>query len=442
MVRLTVIKPDQQPEQSDYREPVEITIGRSSSNVICLDADPLVSRRHAVLSVEPPSVRIKDLNSTNGITINGEHFGAQSEQKLFNPLELRDGDEIIIGHTRIRIGVTEDDTPPRDGVVAFDSADYPRITSRYVDADAVESAADRSADQTIFSADEDTARELGRLPPKIPGYIGARHVASGMFGEVYQAVSRQDGSVAAVKTFAPQAHLLREALDEMSREFEASRSVGHPNLARLFGVGQLEEGEGVFLAAEFVSGESLSQYLKNLRGRRVALHDAFNLMLHITGAVCRLHRDNLTHLDVKPSAIMVFQAKGRLTGKLTDTGMTGFLGKAGLLRQPYDGSDAEKLACLSPEAVGRGHAPAKTDDVFALTSIFYTLLTGFPPYRFTDGGDNRLVVERGDMLPVDDITPRLPEPLMELLEKGLAPKAEQRFQSACELLDAFENVWV
>jgi pSer/pThr/pTyr-binding forkhead associated (FHA) protein/predicted RNA-binding Zn-ribbon protein involved in translation (DUF1610 family) len=62
-------------------------IGRSLTADIRLD-DPTVSRRHALICVQPEALRVLDDRSLNGIFLNGEHteWG-----------ELNDGDEILIG---------------------------------------------------------------------------------------------------------------------------------------------------------------------------------------------------------------------------------------------------------------------------------------------------------------------------------------------------------
>ncbi|MCD8351935.1 MAG: FHA domain-containing protein [Planctomycetaceae bacterium] len=87
MVRLTVHRPDRLPESFSYAEPAEISVGRSRTCTYCIESDPMVSRLHAVILIDPPSVRIKDLNSTNGLAINGERYGAGG-RSLAQPVEL------------------------------------------------------------------------------------------------------------------------------------------------------------------------------------------------------------------------------------------------------------------------------------------------------------------------------------------------------------------
>lgn len=65
-----------------------ITIGRKDTNIIVLE-DPFVSGNHALIKVKDNIVTIDDLDSTNGIFINGMRIGKS--------INLKSGDKIKIG---------------------------------------------------------------------------------------------------------------------------------------------------------------------------------------------------------------------------------------------------------------------------------------------------------------------------------------------------------
>jgi hypothetical protein len=66
----------------------QFVIGRSADCQLALD-DPLVSRRHALLTVRSDGVTIEDLGSRNGVSVNGV--------KIDGPRPLSHGDRITIG---------------------------------------------------------------------------------------------------------------------------------------------------------------------------------------------------------------------------------------------------------------------------------------------------------------------------------------------------------
>ena len=85
---------------ADGREVVHVlgrktSIGRTPDNDLQLDAK-FISRHHAVILVGPASAIIEDLNSTNGVHVNGRRVIRQT---------LRDGDQIAIGRMHYRFVV-------------------------------------------------------------------------------------------------------------------------------------------------------------------------------------------------------------------------------------------------------------------------------------------------------------------------------------------------
>jgi peptidoglycan hydrolase CwlO-like protein len=72
-------------------------IGRGSDNELVLDTKH-VSRYHAVLLAGPVNTSIEDLNSTNGVFVNGRRITRQV---------LKDGDRVTIGRTQFRYTVRD-----------------------------------------------------------------------------------------------------------------------------------------------------------------------------------------------------------------------------------------------------------------------------------------------------------------------------------------------
>ncbi|MGH8150547.1 MAG: FHA domain-containing protein, partial [Steroidobacteraceae bacterium] len=67
-------------------------IGRTPDNDVQIDAK-LVSRHHAMILAGPGHTIIEDLNSTNGVLVNGRRIVRE---------RLQDGDEIVLGSTHFR----------------------------------------------------------------------------------------------------------------------------------------------------------------------------------------------------------------------------------------------------------------------------------------------------------------------------------------------------
>lgn len=72
------------------------TLGRKSDNDVCI-AEPYISGRHAEIEVSESTISIKDLQSTNGTSVNGNKL--QPDQKI----DLTESDSIKLGEVDIRI---------------------------------------------------------------------------------------------------------------------------------------------------------------------------------------------------------------------------------------------------------------------------------------------------------------------------------------------------
>jgi pSer/pThr/pTyr-binding forkhead associated (FHA) protein len=80
-------------------------IGRGSDNELVLDTKH-ISRYHAVLLAGPSHTSIEDLNSTNGVFVNGKRVSRQA---------LKDGDKVTVGKTQFRYSVRGLPAESRDG---------------------------------------------------------------------------------------------------------------------------------------------------------------------------------------------------------------------------------------------------------------------------------------------------------------------------------------
>jgi hypothetical protein len=72
----------------------QFVIGRSAECQLSLD-DPLVSRRHALLSVSAEGLTVEDLGSRNGVQVNGKRISGVTE--------LADGDTVTVGSQSVTV---------------------------------------------------------------------------------------------------------------------------------------------------------------------------------------------------------------------------------------------------------------------------------------------------------------------------------------------------
>jgi pSer/pThr/pTyr-binding forkhead associated (FHA) protein len=113
-ITLTVTEGSLKGEEYVFHDAARRVVGRSTDCDIALPTDILnrdVSRYHCAFEIEPPAVRVRDLGSLNGTYVNGEKIGQRpavlepDELDLEGVRDLRDGDEVRLGGTVIRVNV-------------------------------------------------------------------------------------------------------------------------------------------------------------------------------------------------------------------------------------------------------------------------------------------------------------------------------------------------
>jgi sulfur carrier protein ThiS len=93
-----------------------LTVGRAAGNDVSLPGDETLSALHAALERTDAGWSVRDLGSTNGTFVSGERIADRP---------LRDGDEIVVGHTTLvfRAPAAAAAPPPAADVSYLDATD-------------------------------------------------------------------------------------------------------------------------------------------------------------------------------------------------------------------------------------------------------------------------------------------------------------------------------
>lgn len=437
MVKITVIRPDREPETLVFEKPTELTVGRSAGCELCLDFDPMVSRMHAVFLFDPPTVRVKDLNSTNGLMINGVAYGGYEGDAVMKPRELHDGDEVMIGGTTFRIGTdggtNENAKHPHDI--------YPKDKSTVIDAKVAQTRSARGSAVPSTIGINETVTGMENLFPEIPGYRIRGHIGDGKTSSVYYGLSQDDGQRVAIKFITADTPFTKKMLDDFLHETQELRLILHPNIVRLIDVGALGP-QNLYLVLEYINGEDLESYLRRCPKHRMPLHSAFALMLQLGAAMCYAHTHGLVHRNLKPRNIILFDDNGKVRAKVEDVGLARSMDDSGIVVTEQMDLDTLSIGYTAPEQLADIRDPKPTSDVFSLAAISYEMLTGKIPYDFPGGNiaENMAIVAGGRVVPIEERLPDLPEPLVVVIDRALSAEPEERYQNCCDFLEALENM--
>jgi serine/threonine-protein kinase len=274
-------------------------------------------------------------------------------------------------------------------------------------------------------------------------------VGSGGMGEVYRAEHVGLKRPTALKFMRPALGQDASALARFRREAEQASRIAHPNVGAIYDFGETEDGL-VFLAMEFIEGESLAERVK--REGRLSPTDAAHIIAGAAAGLAAAHRRGILHRDLKPANIMLASecqagveqdrfAVG--TVKLVDFGIARSI--MGEVRPAETGTIAPSLtgtgmvlgtpAYASPEQLAGEPLDARSD-VYALGLVAFEALTGQPAFDATD--PRQLIAERlmGSDRHVADVLSAREAPwrdaVQPVLDRALAARAEQRYADPTE----------
>jgi serine/threonine protein kinase len=215
----------------------------------------------------------------------------------------------------------------------------------------------------------------------------------------------------------------------MLREAQFIGLVRHPHVVSLYASGSYSGG--TYLVMELVEGRPVQALLGE---RPLPWREATRILVAACEGLMALHACGVIHRDLKP-ANLLRTADG--TVKLTDFGL------ARRLRPAQRSANWERVAgtphYMSPEQCCDEEHDERTD-IYALGATYHTLLTGRPPYA---GATPLQIMLAHCSAPVPDLRqePReVPPSCVEIVQRALAKKRADRYDSARAMLTALQEV--
>ena len=197
---------------------------------------------------------------------------------------------------------------------------------------------------------------LGRY--RILGLIGR-----GGMGEVYRADDIKLDQPVALKFLPPAFSEDRTRLDRFYGEVRIARQVSHPNVARVYDVGEIEGH--TFLSMEYIDGEDLGTLLRRIG--RFPGDRAVQIAREICAGLAAAHDRGVLHRDLKPANVMI---DGRGRARITDFGLASVVGEQG----PADVRSGTPQY-MAPEQL-QGREVSVRSDLYALGLVLYEIFTG------------------------------------------------------------------
>ena len=264
-----------------------------------------------------------------------------------------------------------------------------------------------------------TGQRLGHF--RVDGVIGR-----GGMSVLYRATDTRLGRRVALKVIDEALAADREFRERFTDEARNTSAVDHSHVVPLY---DFDETDGhLYIAMRHVEGPDLASVID---GRPLTVARTLRLLGQVADALDAVHARGLVHLDVKPANVLVTTRES--AGEhvyLADFGLT----RRGATGHRTSGGDfLGSPTYAAPEHL-RGEPVDARTDVYSLTCVLFTCLTGRAPYlgSVTEVIDGHLGGEVPSVAELAGLDPRIDD----VVHRGMDPDRPRRHESASAVIEA------
>lgn len=188
-------------------------------------------------------------------------------------------------------------------------------------------------------------------------------LGKGGMGEVYRADDLTLGQPVALKFLPDEAARDQGLLERFKGEVRIARRVSHPNVCRVYDVGEVEGH--TFFTMEYVDGEDLASLLRRIG--RLPEDKALDISRQLCAGLAAAHTKGVLHRDLKPANIML---DGRGQVVIADFGLAG-------VAEQIQGAEVRSgtPGYMAPEQLA-GKEVSTRSDIYSLGLVLYEVFTG------------------------------------------------------------------
>ncbi|HEY7327633.1 MAG TPA: protein kinase [Gemmataceae bacterium] len=268
-------------------------------------------------------------------------------------------------------------------------------------------------------------------------FVLLERLGEGGMGQVFKARHRKLGRIVALKLIRKERLDHPDAVRRFRREIEAASKLSHPNIVLALDADEVNDTQ--FFAMEYVEGIDLAKHVKQQGPLPVDV--ASDYIRQAALGLQHAHERGMVHRDIKPHNLLLTAQTGTI--KVLDMGL------ARLSSDSHGGTSSGSLTqegavmgtpdYIAPEQALDSHSADIRADLYSLGCTFYFLLTGQVPFP---GGTVMEKLFRHQTQPPRSLLalrPEVPAPVVGVVNRLMAKRASERFQTPAELVAALDK---
>ena len=274
-----------------------------------------------------------------------------------------------------------------------------------------------------------------------------RKLGAGGMGEVYLAEDTRLDRTVALKILPADVAFDKPRMQRFKQEAKLASSLNQPNILTIFEFGDTDSLH--FIASEYVDGSTLREYL---RGRQLKLPEIIDIGTQLVAALDTAHEAKIVHRDIKPENIMV--RRRDLVVKVLDFGLAKLTEKTStqasgrfdsevnteLLVRTTPGTVVGTVNYMSPEQA-QGLRLDERTDLWSTGVVLYEMVAGHMPFAGVTSSHTVVDILEKEPAPLANFGARtVPPELQRIVSKALAKNADERYQTAKDMLIDLRNL--
>ncbi len=410
-----------------------VTIGSSKKHADIHLNDLYVVRVHGEVEIDGDRVVLTAHDSPSGTMVNGQAVRQQ---------EIHHGDVVRMGNSHLRLedcAIAATEAPQEEEVAELD----------------IEVLAEDAAEaEVVVVAEED---ETGGTPPAPPlrrGGTGGSHplpgerlkelvghslahfqveevIGTGLCSYVFAARDLKKDQRVALKVLATDFPHTEDEMKHYVQVWKTVMPLRHPNLVPFYGIGKT--GPFCWLAMERVECAPLPDIIERISKKdKIKWQRGYRVAVQIARALLFAHQKGVVHGNITARHIL-WNPEEKLA-KLADLGLATALEGSNLKKITWRDRLRSDMVYFSPEQTEPENLVEGVCDIYSLGVVVYALLTGRFPYVGDSQAETLRKIRDGLLTRPMKLQQDIPKRLDTIVQKMLAKRQADRYQTADDLL--------